>query len=340
MTDDIVEDGHGYTKDELASMSTSTFGRSPIPILPRMQIALLSGGVGGARMARSLRAAGASVTVVVNVGDDEEILGLDISPDLDTVMYTLAGVEGAPGWGVDGDSTRVMDALERLGGDTRFTLGDQDLGTHLARTSWRRAGIPLSEVTRRLCTAHGLTVPVLPATDGRLRTQVQTDDGWLSFQEYFVYRRHADPVRGLRFVGAEATTPAPGVIEALDDADVILFGPSNPPLSIWPILAVPGISDSVADHRRVVAVSPLFGGKALKGPADKVLTGLGLPPGNEGVVAAYEGLLSDLVVDTGDAHDRHDLAGPDLRVHVADTHIADPARAKEFGQWLLELLSN
>lgn len=305
-----------------------------------MRIALLSGGVGGARMARSLQAAGADVTVVVNVGDDEEILGLDISPDLDTVMYTLAGVEGEPGWGVEGDTTKVMAALERLGGDTRFTLGDQDLATHLARTSWKRQGVPLSEVTRRLCDAHGLTVTVLPATDGRLRTEIQTDDGWLSFQEYFVYRRHADRVRGLRFAGAEATTAAPGVLESLDDADVVLIGPSNPPLSIWPILAVPGISDSVADHRRVVAVSPLFGGKALKGPADRVLEGLGLPKGNAGVVAAYEGLLSDLVVDTGDAHDRHDLSGPDLRVHVADTRIADPARAKEFGQWLLDVLSN
>ena len=168
-----------------------------------MRIALLSGGVGGARMARSLQAAGADVTVVVNVGDDEEILGLDISPDLDTVMYTLAGVEGEPGWGVESDTTKVMAALERLGGDTRFTLGDQDLATHLARTSWKRQGVPLSEVTRRLCDAHGLTVTVLPATDGRLRTQIRTDHGWLSFQEYFVYRRHADQVRGLRFAGAE-----------------------------------------------------------------------------------------------------------------------------------------
>lgn len=305
-----------------------------------MRIALLSGGVGGARMARSLDAAGASLTVVVNVGDDESILGLDVSPDLDTVMYTLAGVEGEPGWGLEGDTTKVMDALGRLGGDTRFTLGDRDLATHLARTTWRRDGVPLSEVTRRLADAHGLTVPVIPATDAALRTRVRIDEGWLSFQEYFVYRRHADAVHELDFAGAEESVPAPGVLEALDDADVIVIGPSNPPLSIWPILAVPGISDAVADHRRVVAVSPLFGGRALKGPADRVLRGLGLPGGNSGVVAAYEGLLSDLVVDTGDAHDRHELSGPDLRVHVADTRITDPARAKDFGQWLLALLSN
>lgn len=330
-----MEEEPRYTKEESPSARGVT-----TPNLPRMRIALLSGGVGGARMARSLQAAGADITVVVNVGDDDEVLGLDVSPDLDTVMYTLAGIEGAPGWGLEGDTTTVMAALDRLGGDTRFTLGDRDLATHLARTTWLRAGIPLSEVTRRLCDAHGLTVPVLPASDDRLRTEVGTDDGWLPFQEYFVHRRHADRVHGLRFAGAEASTPAPGVIDALDDADVILFGPSNPPLSIWPILAVPGISDSVADHRRVVAVSPLFGGRALKGPADRVLAGLGLPPGNAGVVGAYEGLLSDLVVDTGDAHDRHDLSGPDLRVHVADTRIIDPARAKDFGQWLLELLSN
>ncbi len=305
-----------------------------------MQIALLSGGVGGARMARSLLAAGASLTVVVNVGDDERVLGLDVSPDLDTVIYTLAGVEGKPGWGIDGDTTTVMETLEGLGGDTRFTLGDRDLATHLARTSWLRDGVPLSEVTARLSAAHGLSVPVVPATDDRLRTELRTDDGWLPFQEYFVHRRHADAVHEVRFVGAEASRPAPGVLDALDDADVIVIGPSNPPLSIWPILAIPGIPDAVADHRRVVAVSPLFGGKALKGPADRVLQSLGLPAGNAGVVAAYEGLLSDLVVDSGDAHDRGMLSGPDLHVHVADTRISDPARAKDFGQWLLELLSN
>lgn len=304
-----------------------------------MHIALLSGGVGGARMARAFDRAGATLSVVVNVGDDDTILGQAVSPDLDTVMYTLAGIEGPHGWGLAGDTTVVMTTLATLGGDTRFLLGDRDLATNMMRSVSLAGGAPLSEVTRQLATCFGLGPAVLPVTDDPLRTELRTDEGWLTFQEYFVHRHHQDAVREVRFRGAADARPAPGVVTAIDEADLVVIGPSNPPLSIWPILAVPGLADAVSRHDTVVAVSPLFGGKALKGPAHEVMAALGLPPGNEGVIAAYEGLITDLVVDQGDAGDRAELSGPDLRVHVADTRIGDPEAAEGFGRWLLALLS-
>ncbi len=298
---------------------------------------LLSGGVGGARLARGLAAAlpERRLSIVVNVGDDDEIYGVHVSADLDTVLYTLAGLEGPQGWGRAGDTFNVMAALEDLGVDARFRIGDRDLATNLARTAALRRGDSLTDVTGRLADAFGLTARLLPASNDKLRTTVRTAAGdWLSFQEYFVMRGHADEVVEVRFEGAEAARPAPGVIEALAGADLVVVAPSNPPLSIWPILAVPGIREAVAAAARVVAVSPLFGGKPLKGPADRVMASLRLPEGNSGVAAAYEGLLDVLVVDLGDAMDA-DLPG-DVEVIAADTRIADPDAARRFAAWLLE----
>ncbi len=298
---------------------------------------LLSGGVGGARLARGLAAAlpERRLSIVVNVGDDDEIYGVHVSADLDTVLYTLAGLEGPQGWGRAGDTFTVMAALEDLGVDARFRIGDRDLATNLARTAALRRGDSLTDVTGRLADAFGLTARLLPASNDKLRTTVRTAAGdWLSFQEYFVMRGHADEVVEVRFEGAEAARPAPGVIEALAGADLVVVAPSNPPLSIWPILAVPGIREAVAAAARVVAVSPLFGGKPLKGPADRVMASLRLPEGNSGVAAAYEGLLDVLVVDLGDAMDA-DLPG-DVEVIAADTRIADPDAARRFAAWLLE----
>lgn len=291
-------------------------------------------------MARGLAAAlpPAALTVVVNVGDDEEIYGLAVCPDLDTVAYTLAGREGPPGWGVAGDTFTVMGQLGALGVDTHFRVGDADLATNLARTAALRSGEALSAVTARLAAALGLSCLLLPATDDCLRTRLRTVAGeWLSFQEYFVLRGHRDEVAGVSFDGARSAEPAPGVLEALQAAAAVVVGPSNPPLSIWPILAVPGIRDAVADAPRVIAVSPLFGGKALKGPADRVMAALGLPAGNAGVLAAYDGLLTDLVVDQGDAADVAALGGAGVRLHAADTRIAEPAAAARFSRWLLDL---
>ena len=304
------------------------------------RVTLLSGGVGGARMARGLAAVlpPESLTVVVNVGDDEDFYGLHVSPDLDTVAYTLAGREGPQGWGLAGDTFAVMEHLAALGVDTRFRVGDIDLATNLARTAALRGGQQLSAATGRLAAALGLGCRLLPATDDRLRTRVRTTGGeWLAFQDYFVLRRCRDEVSEVRYEDAAAARPAPGVLEALAAASMVVIAPSNPPLSIWPILAVPGIREAVAAAPRVIAVSPLFGGKALKGPADRVMAALGLPPSNAGVLAAYAGLLSDLVVDEGDRTDLVTLGEGPVRLHAADTRITDPAAAARFAARLLDL---
>jgi len=298
-------------------------------------LVLLSGGVGGARLARGLAVAAPELTVVVNVGDDEVIYGLDISPDLDTVLYTLAGWEGPEGWGIADDGFEVLASLARLGVDTRFLVGDRDFATHLYRTLRRRAGAPLSEVTAELVERLGITIRVLPATDDAVPTRVLTTDGkWLSFQEYFVLRQYRDPVRLISFVGVDSAGPAPGVVEAIEQAETVIIGPSNPPLSIWPILAIPGIRDAVASAKRVIAVSPLIGGMALKGPAADVLRSLGFPPGNQGVVAAYADLLTDLVVDDADAGEKI----PGLAMHTTDIRIGTPERSAELARWLVRLL--
>ena len=304
-----------------------------------MRLVMLSGGVGGARLARGLAALdGVELTVIVNVGDDDEIYGLQVSPDIDTVTYTLAGIEGSEGWGLTSDSYTVMNHLEDFGVDTRFRIGDGDLATNLYRTIRLRDGALLSDVTNEISAILDLPAKVLPATNDSLRTEVLTDDDvWLPFQEYFVIRGHQDEVHDIRFGGSTSAAPAPGVLEAIVEADAVVIGPSNPPLSIWPILAIPELAELVGAAPRVLAVSPLFGGKALKGPADRVLTSLGLPGGNEGVVAAYGGLISDLVIDQSDAAERGRLTSLGIGVHVRNTRFPDLRAAREFGEWLVDL---
>ena len=300
---------------------------------------MLSGGVGGARLARGLAAVvpAAQTSVIVNVGDDENLYGVRVSADLDTVLYTLAGIEGPHGWGISGDTFTVMGHLAARGVDTTFRLGDRDLATCLIRTAALASGEALSAVTATLAASFGIGLTLLPATDDPVATRVGTDDGWLSFQEYFVRRSHQDDVRSLDF-GADASTPGPGVIDAIEAADLVIIAPSNPPLSIWPILAVPGIGPAMAAARTrvpVVAVSPLFGGRALKGPADRVMRSLGLPDGNAGVAAAYAGLVSHLVVDEGDAADATALGRNGLTVLAMDTHVGDADAAARFARRLI-----
>jgi LPPG:FO 2-phospho-L-lactate transferase len=275
------------------------------------------------------------LTVVVNVGDDDTMYGAYVSADLDTVSYTLAGIQGPHGWGMEGDTFHVMDEMSRRGIDTSFRLGDRDLATCLYRTASLEAGRPLSEVTAAITQGLGVATRVMPATDDRLRTRVRIADGtWLAFQEYFVLRRNQDTVTELEYAGAEASTPAPGVLDAIARADLVVIAPSNPPLSIWPILAVPGIMAAVAGKERVVAVSPLFGGKALKGPADRVMASLGLAAGTAGILEAYDGLLSKLVVDRTDAADTT-LSRTGTEVLAADTRITEPEAGYRFARWLL-----
>lgn len=284
-------------------------------------VTVLAGGVGGARLAHGMDLAGADLTVVVNVADDVELHGLAISPDLDTVTYTLAGLaDEERGWGVVGETYAALGAMGRLGEDTWFTLGDRDLATHVVRTARLRAGDPLSTVTAQLTTALGVRPRVVPVTDDRVATLVDTPAGRLGFQEYFVGRRHADDVLGVVYGGIEDARPAPGVVEAVADADVVVVAPSNPFLSVEPVLAVAGVREALAGTRaRRVAVSPIVGGRAIKGPAAQMLATLGHEVSALGVARLYAGLVDLMVVDERDAHLADDVTGLGMRVLVTDT---------------------
>ncbi|WP_418275863.1 2-phospho-L-lactate transferase [Isoptericola jiangsuensis] len=288
-----------------------------------ISVTVLAGGVGGARLAHGLARAlpGGDLTCVVNVGDDTERHGLHVSPDLDTVMYTLAGLDDEErGWGVTGESYAVLDQLARLGEDTWFTLGDRDLATHVVRTARLRQGRPLSEVTAGLAASLGVDARLLPVTDDPVRTLVGTPSGTLAFQEYFVRRRHADAVLDLRFDGVEAARPAPGVLDAVRDADLLVVAPSNPFLSVEPVLAVPGVREAVlGSGARRVAVSPIVGGRAVKGPAAQILESLGHDVSALGVARLYADLVDVMVIDDADAALTASITDLGLDVVVTDT---------------------
>ncbi|MGB7860695.1 MAG: 2-phospho-L-lactate transferase [Acidimicrobiia bacterium] len=302
-----------------------------------MKVVELSGGVGGARMAVGFAALeDIDFTVVVNVGDDEEIHGLHVSPDLDTVVYTLAGLEGPEGWGRSGDTFTLNNELARFGVDNTFRLGDLDLALNLYRTNQLDNGHSLTEITATLTSSFNVRTMVLPVSDDRLRTLIRTqDEEWISFQEYFVIRQSRDEVAELRFDGASTAQATSEVLEAISTADHVVIAPSNPPLSIWPLLAVGEIRDLVESHPSVTAISPLFRGRALKGPADRVMASLGLPSGNLGVAAAYEDLIDRLVIDTGDAPDANAITHP--TVLVADTRIKHRRDAMRLARTIVEL---
>ncbi|MGA8680091.1 MAG: 2-phospho-L-lactate transferase, partial [Acidimicrobiales bacterium] len=269
-------------------------------------IAVLCGGVGAARFLSGLLEVvePSDVIAIVNTGDDTELHGLSISPDLDTITYTLSGrVNPLTGWGLAGDDFTTMQALEDLGGDTWFRLGNLDLATHLYRTGRLRAGSSLSAVTADLAGAFGLRLTLLPMSDDPVRTVLElAEGGEIAFQDYFVRLRHAVAVGGVRFAGAEQASPAPGVLEALGSASIIVIAPSNPVVSIDPILAVPGIRDVLRSRReRVVGVSPIIAGTALKGPADRLLTELGGEATAAGVARWLADVCGTLVVDEVDA---------------------------------------
>jgi LPPG:FO 2-phospho-L-lactate transferase len=270
-----------------------------------VRVALLCGGVGGAKLARGLQdvLAPGELTVVGNVGDDVEVLGLHVSPDLDSVLYALAGLHDEErGWGREGETWRALESVAAWGGEHWFRLGDLDLGLHLVRTQALQRGEPLSAVTARAAAAAGLDTALLPATDDALRTHLVTPAGRFPFQEWFVARGHRDEVDEVAVEGAVDARPAPGVLEALTGADRIVIAPSNPYVSIGPILAVEKIHRALAARRvRCVAVSPLVGGRAVKGPADRMLSRMagGTTPGH--VAGRYAGLIDALVVDETDA---------------------------------------
>ena len=299
-----------------------------------MNVVVLSGGVGGARFVRGLvDVVGASgVTVIGNTGDDLEVLGLHVSPDLDSIVYALAGLNDEKrGWGRAEETWHALETVSELGGESWFALGDRDLGVHLVRTEALRAGEPLSRVTARIGRAFGVEATVLPATDDLLRTWIATAAGEFSFQEWFVARGHLDEVDGLRFEGAGAAGAAPGVLDAFAAADLVVVAPSNPYVSIAPILAVAEIRLAV-ERRTVpcVAVSPLIGGRAVKGPADRMLARLGGGTSPRHVAACYPGLIDALVVDAADADDVDGLGG--VRPIVARTLMSGPAARRRLAE--------
>jgi LPPG:FO 2-phospho-L-lactate transferase len=308
------------------------------------RVTALAGGVGAARMLSGLVSVlgQEAITAVVNTGDDVVLHGLFVSPDLDTVTYTLAGASNAEtGWGLAGDTWSVMSALsafEEVAGRslTWFRLGDRDLATHLYRTGRLAEGAPLSQVTSEVARRFGISAHLLPMSDDRVETKVETEGGEIGFQDYFVRLRHSVRVSQVRFAGAEAATPAPGVLDAISLADLVVICPSNPIVSIAPVLSVPGIAEAVARRRQdCVAVSPIVAGRALKGPADRLLAELGHEPSAAGVAQMWAPYAGTIVVDNSDAALASRIEAAGVRCAVAPSIMTGPAEAAKLAEAVL-----
>ena len=312
-----------------------------------MKVCALAGGVGGAKLAAGLQEVlpPGDLTVLVNTADDFDLWGLRICPDLDTVMYTLAGISNPQtGWGLAGESFNALNMLARYGEDTWFKLGDHDLATHVLRTARLRAGATLTTITDALSVSLGVRSVVLPMSDEKVSTVLKTPTGLLEFQEYFVRRGQRDEVLGVELRGIEKARPTDAVLEALVAADMVVFCPSNPVVSVGPILALAGMREVLAaSSAPKVAVSPIVGGRALKGPADRMLASLGHEVSAAGVAAMYEGLVDGMVVDRVDGGERADIEALRMRALVTDSvmrGVADRARLArevvEFGTGLVD----
>jgi len=306
-------------------------------------MAVFTGGTGGAKLVQGLQQVvpPEQLTVIVNTGDDLEWWGLHVSPDIDSVLYALAGLLSQDrGWGVEGDSFRCLERMTQLGGPSWFSLGDLDLATHLTRTAMLRAGKTLSEATAELAQKLGICARVLPMSDDRVSTMLDTAKGTLTFQEYFVRERHQVEVHAVRFGGAEQASPAPGVIESIERAEALIFAPSNPVTSIGPILAVPGIRDAL---RRtvapIVAVSPIVGGAAVSGPAGRLMEMMGWPSSIAGVAKAYEDFLDVLVVDEADQDPAQRLRKQGLRVECARTIMRSDEDKRAVARFVVDVCS-
>ena len=298
---------------------------------PPSRVLALCGGIGGAKLALGLyRLLGAKLIVIVNTGDDFEHLGLHISPDLDTVLYTLGGVaDPERGWGRAQETWQFMNSLRELGGDAWFQLGDRDLALHIQRTESLHAGMSLSAFAAHAANKFGISAQIVPMSDNAVRTMVETEEGVLPFQHYFV-RRHCDPVvRAIHFAGATEALPATGLIDLIAGSSLLatVLCPSNPYLSIDPILAVPGIAAALATAPSpVIAVSPIIGGKALKGPTAKIMRELHIAITNESIAAHYRGLIDGLVIDEADANDAGHLDVPALTTRTMMRDMGDRER--------------
>jgi LPPG:FO 2-phospho-L-lactate transferase len=303
-------------------------------------VALLSGGVGGAKLALGLYTVGdpARLTVIANTGDDIDIFGLRVCPDSDILAYTLAGQEGPPGWGIAGDTFRALERVRALGGTGWFNLGDVDLGLHLFRAELLSQGVGLAEITRRVAAALGLRCTLLPMCEQKVTTRIRTDRGTLHLQEYLVRERAQPTVRGIDFEGGAAATPAPGVREALERAALIVIAPSNPLISIGPILAVPGLRGLLRGARgRRVAVTPLVGGVSLKGPTDRMLAQLGKAVSPVTVAEDYRDVIDMFVLDEQDAALRPRIEALGMRCAVLPTVMTDLAAKQALARNVLAL---
>jgi LPPG:FO 2-phospho-L-lactate transferase len=329
----------GADRSKAKTRSRRPDRRAPGAFYARAVLVTLCGGVGAARMLSGLVGVvpPASIAAVVNTGDDTVLHGLHISPDLDTVTYTLAGMDNREtGWGVAGESWTVMEELARLGGESWFRLGDRDLATHLFRTERLRGGATLSQVTAEIAARRHIDVQLLPITDDPVRTMLTLAEATefgpagteVGFQDYFVRLRHDVAVRAVRFAGAESSHPAPGVLDLLGRAERIVVCPSNPIVSIGPLLAIPGVLAALEPRREdVVAVSPIIAGAALKGPADRLMAELGSEPSALGVARLYAKWVGTLVVDEADRDQAAAIASEGVRCVVAPTIMDSPERA-------------
>ncbi|WP_274628194.1 2-phospho-L-lactate transferase [Arvimicrobium flavum] len=309
-----------------------------IPCFPK-NVVLIAGGVGGARMAEGLARAlsPGSLTVIANVGDDEQFYGMHVSPDIDTLIYTLSNrIDRKQGWGVADDGVRALGVLDTLGAPVWMKLGDADFGLHIWR-SWRLAqGATLSDITEEAARRLGASARVLPATDDELKTKIRTDDGWLDFQQWFVGRRCEPRVHELRYQGASAARASPAAVAAIAAAELIVFAPSNPLLSLEPIIAVDGIRNALATARATrIGISPLIGGKAVKGPLARLMADLGLTACAESVAKRYAGLLQAFVVDSSDGAQADSLRKTGLAVLETDILMRDPADAERLAAEVL-----
>ena len=303
-------------------------------------ITVLCGGVGGVKLVdglAALLAVPSELTVVVNTADDWEHLGLQISPDVDTVLYTLAGLASeARGWGIEGDTWTALEMFGRYGLPTWFRLGDRDLATHLARTMWLREGRRPTEVTAALAAGLGVVPRVLPMTDHRVATVVRTPEGRLPFQEYFVNRGARDPVTGVEFEGIERAVPSPEALDAVRSSAVVVVSPSNPLVSIGPILALSGMERALSESRALrIAVTPLIGGTAVKGPTVEMLRGLGMPATPAAVAALYRAFLDVFVLDIRDRASADTVTA--VPVECADTLMTDSAGRRRLARAILDI---
>lgn len=306
-------------------------------------ITVLCGGVGAARLLGLLQreAPNFEYTAVVNVADDLVLHGLTICPDLDTVTYTLAGLNNeVTGWGLVDESWQVNQELAKLGGESWFQLGDRDMATHLYRTQRLNEGATKSEVAAEIARHHGVPITILPVSNDPVSTYLETDIGELSFQEYFVKHRHSVPVSKITFRGVEVATPTAESISAIENSSHILFAPSNPLLSIAPILAIPGMTEALKVRREsVAAVSPLIGGRALKGPADHLMTEMGFESSSYGVAAYYGDLVGHWFIDETDAADAPRIESLGASVSILPTVMSDPSSASALAHGISQWLS-